>query len=158
MKKYFSVALCFLLGCTSTQAINKNYNNLVHTENGVSEQAAKIIAQKQLINTYDKDHYRLTAPDIKTGPLVRKYPGYWFVVFGHNWFSPMSTDSLAGTYRELYKTEYLVVIDKKTGKIPFFGLWYPKRANDFDWVFDRDAYRKKDPLALPPGEQSKELF
>ena len=159
MKKYFSLlAICFLAGCTSTQAIYKNYDNLVHVQNGVNEQAAKIIAQRKLINTEEKDSYRISYPDIKTGALVHKYPGYWFVVFGHNWLEPMSSSSLAGTYTQLRETEYLVVIDKKTGKIPFFGEWYPKRENDFDWVFDRHAYNRKDHLALPPAEQSKELF
>jgi hypothetical protein len=93
-------------------------------------------------------------PDIKTGPIADKYPGYWFVVFGHNWFFPMSQNALGLTYTQLRETEYLVVINKKTGEVLFYGQWYPKRENDFDWVFDRRAYKKKDLLALPPGEQS----
>jgi hypothetical protein len=130
----------------------------MHVENGIDMKSAKMIAQKKLINTYEKDNYRISVPDIKTGPQADKYPGYWFVVFGHNWFSPMSSDPFAGTYTQLRETEYLVVIDKKTGAVPFYGQWYPKRENDFNWVFDRAAYRKKNSIALPPGEQSKEIF
>lgn len=154
----FLLALCLLTGCTSTQAIYKNYDKIVHNEHGVNAEQAKIIAQKKLINTEEKDSYRISFPDIKTGQLAYKYPGYWFVVFGHNWLEPLSTEALAGTYTELRETEYLVVIDKKTGQVPFFGKWYPKRENDFDWVFDRHAYNRKDPLILKPGRQSKELF
>ena len=150
--------LCFLAGCTSTKAIYKNYDTMVNLSNGVDSKEAKIMAQKKLINTEEKDTYRISFPDIKTGPLVYKYPDYWFVVFGHNWLEPMSMSPLAGTYTELRETEFLVVINKKTGKIPFFGQWYPKRENDFDWVFAPHAYNKKDPLALPPGKQSKEKY
>ena len=70
----------------------------------------------------------------------------------------MSQNPYAGTYRELIVKEYLVVIDKKTGAVPFFGEWYPKRENDFDWVFDQHAHYLKDPLALPPGRQSREIY
>ncbi|MBF0570358.1 MAG: hypothetical protein HQL12_00660 [Candidatus Omnitrophica bacterium] len=175
MRKYFNVnripfpavgraraggilALCFLLGCTSNRAIYKNYDNFVHLQNGVDVRSAKVIAQKKLINTEEKDSYRISFPDIKTGPLVYKYPDYWFVVFGHNLLEPLSGDALKASYSDLIETEYLVVINKKTGKIPFFGEWYPKRENDFDWVFNPHAYNRKDPLVLPPGKQSKELF
>jgi hypothetical protein len=152
------LALCFLTGCTSTKAIYKNYDNLVRPGKPVNAQEAKIIAQKKLINTEEKDSYRLSFPDIKTGHLVSKYPDYWFVVFGHNFLEPMSKNALTESYRDLLDTEYLVVINKKTGEIPFFGEWYPKREDDFDWVFDPHAYNRKDPLILPPGKQSKELF
>jgi len=159
MKKFHFgfLVLCVLSGCTSTKAIYKNYDNL-HIENGVNAQQAKIMAQRILINTEEKDDYRISFPDIKTGLLANKYPGYWFVVFGHNLFEPMSSNALTESYKDLLETEYLVVINKKTGKSPFFGEWYPKRENDFDWVFDQHAYNRKDPLVLPPGKQSKELF
>jgi hypothetical protein len=157
-KVHCLLAVCFLAGCTSTQAIYKNYNSMGRIENGVNSEQAKILAQRMLIDTEEKDSYRISYPDIKTGPMVYKYPGYWFVVFGHNWLEPMSTSALTGTYRELMATEYLVVINKKTGRMPFFGEWYPKRENDFDWVFDKHAYNRQDPLVLPPGKQSKELF
>ena len=152
------LTLCLLAGCSSTKAIYKNYDTLVRTSDGVNAQEAKIMAQRILIGTEEKDSYRVSYPDIKTGPMVARYPDFWFVVFGHNFLEPLSTSALTDTYRELLKTEYLVVINKKTGKSPFFGEWYPKRENDFDWVFDQHAYNRKDPLALPPGRQSKEIF
>lgn len=152
------IALCFLAGCTSTNAIYKNYDHLVKPNSGVDAQSAKILAQRVLIGTEEKDSYRVTFPDIKTGPAANKYPGYWFVVFGHNFLEPLSSNALTESYKDLLQTEYLVVIDKKSGKSPFFGEWYPKRENDFDWVFDPKAYNRIDPLALPPGKQSKQLF
>jgi len=152
------LALCFLAGCTSTKAIYKNYDTLVINDNGVNAQQAKIIAQKKLINTEQKNNYRISYPDIKTGPLVSKYPRYYFVVFGHNWLEPMTRNRLVESYTELRETQYLVVIDKRSGKVLFFGEWYPKRENDFDWVFSPHEYNRKDPLVLPPGKQSKKLF
>jgi hypothetical protein len=155
---FFLLAVCFLAGCSSTKAIYKNYDNLASPGHGVNAQAAKIMAQRILIGTQEKESYRISYPDIKNGPMVSKYPDYWFVVFGHNWLEPMTGSPLVENYKQLLETQYLVVIDKNTGKMPFFGEWYPKRENDFDWVFDRHAYNRKDPLVLPPGKQSKALF
>ena len=89
--------------------------------------------------------------------MVYKYPGYWFVLFGHNWLEPLSQEPLTPTYSELRQTQYLVVINKKTGTIAFYGEWYPKRQNDIDWVFDQEAYRRNNPLALPPYKKSKQI-
>jgi len=159
VRKIYSVlALCFLLGCTSTKAVYRNFDTMVHIEHGVDAQTAKIMAQRALVGTEEKDSYRVSYPDIKTGPIVSQYPGYWFVIFGHNFLEPMSSNALTASYRDLLDTEYLVVINKKTGKTPFFGEWYPKRENDFDWVFDLHAYNRKDHLTLPPYKKSKELF
>ncbi|MBI4309154.1 MAG: hypothetical protein HY591_02365 [Candidatus Omnitrophica bacterium] len=145
-------------GCTSTEAIRRNYDTLVDVFNGVDEQEAKIIAQKEIIGMQQSRDYRVTAPDIKTTQAALQYTQYWFVAFGHNWFSPISTDPMAKTYTQLRETQYLVVIDKKTGNIKFSGEWYLKRANDFNWVFDPNAYKAADPLALPPGEKGQPLF
>ena len=152
------LAISLLSGCVSTGTIDKDYHNLGHLENGADARQAKIIAQKTLLNTEEKDFYRISFPDIKTGLSAQKYPGYWFVVFGHNWLEPLSQDALRASYSDLRETEYLVVIDKETGKTRFFGEWYPKRENDFDWVFDPKAYKRRDSIALPPGKQSKEMF
>jgi len=155
---YLILTLFFWAGCTSTQAIYKNYDQLVKPNGGVDAQSAKIMAQRVLIATEEKDSYRVSFPDIKSGPMANKFPDYWFVVFGHNYLEPLSTNALTESYKDLVQTEYLVVIDKKTGKSPFFGEWYPKRENDFDWVFDPHAYNRTNPLALPPGKQSKALL
>ena len=146
------LSLIVMAGCASTQAIYRNYYHLVNIQDGVDEQEAKILAQKIIISTEEQRNYRITAPDIKTSKEALEYPYCWFVVFGHNWFSPISTDPMAKTYTELRETQFLVVIDKHTGQIKFHGLWYPKRANDFDWVFAPEDYKKENPLALPPGE------
>ena len=160
MNKIFLVLGIVLLtaGCASVDAVYDNYDRLVNAQDGVDAQEAKLIAQRMIINTAEKRDYRITAPDIKTTPEALKYPDHWFVVFGHNWLSPMSTDPMAKTYTELRNTEYVVVIAKKDGNLKFYGQWYPKREADFDWVFDPEGYRRKDPLALPPYEKSKKLF
>ncbi len=140
-------------GCASTDAIYKNYNNLVNLKDGVDEQEAKILAQRIIVSTNEQRDYRITAPDIKTTQQALRYQDYWFVVFGHNWFSPISTDPLAKTYTQLRETQFLVVIDKANGNIKFAGLWYPKRADNFDWVFEPEAYKNSDSLALPPYQK-----
>jgi hypothetical protein len=150
--------LIFLAGCVSSKDVYKNYDSMVRPGQEVNAGQAKVIAQKKLLGTIDKERYRVSYPDIKTGEIVKKYPDYWFVVFGHNWLEPMSTYPMAWTYKQLRETEFLVVIDKKTGGTLFVGEWYPKRENDFDWVFNPHAYNRKDSLALPPGEQTKALY
>ncbi|MDE2028740.1 MAG: hypothetical protein KGK03_06150 [Candidatus Omnitrophica bacterium] len=159
-RSFFVLLLCFLAtaaGCASTKAIYKNYQRMVHP-GPVGTEQAKIIAQRKLIDTIERDSYRVTYPDIKTGALAAKYPDYWFVVFGHNWLEPMNKHAYLNTYTQLRQAQYVVVINKKNGDVKFFGEWYPERENDFDWVFDPHAYNRKNPLALPPYKQSKELF
>ena len=145
-------------GCATPQAVYRNYDAMVSVSDGVNEREAKIMAQKQIIGMQQSRDYRVTAPDIKTTPEALKYPQVWFVVFGHNWFSPISTDPMAKTYTQLRETQYLVAIDKETGEIKFSGEWYPKRMNNFDWIFDPDGYKRNNPLALPPGEKGRPLF
>lgn len=137
-------------GCASVKAIDTNYQKMVNVSDGVSAEEAKIIAQKEIISTYEQRAYRVTAPDIKTTEQALKYPDFWFVAFGHNWLSPMSTDALAKTYTELKEAVYVVVIDKKTGVIKFSGEWFPKRNDGFDWVFNLEGYRAKEGLQLAP--------
>lgn len=144
--------LLLAAGCASNEAVYRNYTNLVNVSDGVSEKEAKIIAQKTIISVPEQRDYRLTAPDIRTNVGAEKYPGYWFVVFGHNWLSPISTDPMAKTYTELKETQFLVVIDKKNGDIKFCGQWYPKRADNFDWIFDPESFRAVHSLELFPGE------
>jgi hypothetical protein len=146
-------SLFIIAGCASTDAIYKNYDTLVNVKDGVNEREAKIIAQKIIISTDEQRNYRVTAPDIKTDYETSKYSDYWFVVFGHNWFSPISTDPLAKTYTELKEAQFIVVINKQDGDIKFTGLWYPKRSHDFNWVFDPEAYKRSSQLALPPYEK-----
>jgi|GEM_PF-3518884 len=154
LKGLVIISLFLMGGCSSTEAIYKNYNNL-DLKAGVKEHEAKIIAQRIIISTSEARNYRITAPDIKTIQQALKYPDFWFVIFGHNWFSPVSSEPLAKTYTELREAEFLVVIDKNNGHIKFSGLWYPKRENDFDWVFDLGGYKRNDPLALPPYTEIK---
>ncbi len=149
-----ALSLCLLVGCASNQAIYKNYSTMVDKGDGVSEQEAKIIAQHAIIGSQEKRDYRVTAPDVKNTIEAQKYPDFWFVVFGHNWLSPISTDPMAKTYTELRETQYLVVINRRTGDIKFNGQWYPKRADNFDWIFDPDSYRKENAIGLFPGEPS----
>ena len=150
---FILISVFVMAGCASTEAIYKNYNQLVNFKDGVDSKEAKIMAQRIIVATDEKRDYRITAPDIKTSPAALKYPEYWFVVFGHNWLAPISTDAMAGTYTQLRETQFLVVINKSDGNIKFAGLWYPKRADNFNWVFDPDAYKLGNNLALSPYQK-----
>ncbi len=150
-------SLIVLAGCASTEAIYKNYDT-VNFKDGIDQREAKIIAQRIIIATDEQRNYRVSVPDIRTDLEAIKYPDFWFVVFGHNWLSPISTNPMAETYTELRETQFLVVLDKDNGNIKFAGLWYPKRENDFDWVFNLDKYKRNNPLALPPYTKVKVNF
>ena len=147
------VAAFIVLGCASSDTILKNYDEQVDLTDGISMAEAKLIAKEKIINTPEKRYYRITAPAILNNLAAQAYPEYWFVAFGHNWFSPVSTQA-EKTYTELKEGQYLVVIDKSSGDVKFYGEYYSKRANNFDWVFDQD---KRDPLAPSPGMQSQDL-
>lgn len=145
------VVMLFLLsGCASVSAIDKNLENLVDLSNGVDEQEAKIIAQKEITGMYEQQSYRITAPGVNKTPEALAYSDHWFIVFGRNWFSPISRDSMAKTYTELSQARYVVVINKLSGEIKFSGEWYFKRDKTFDWVFNREAYRQNNVLNLAP--------
>ena len=157
MKQLLCVlGLLAVIGCATNEAVYRNFSSLINVQDGIDEQEAKIIAQRNIIVTQERRDYRITAPDIKTTMEAQKYADYWFVVFGHNWLSPISTDPMAKTYTELKEAQYLVVINKKTGDVKFTGQWYPKRADNFDWIFDPDSFRKQHAIGLFPGEPSKQ--
>ena len=149
------VVLCS--GCASVKTVDQDYKHHVNLTDGVDFKEAKIIAQKKLLSTEDKDTFCLSLPEIKTGHLVSAYPRYWFVTFGPNWLEPMSKEALTESYHELKEKVFIVVIDKNSGDIFFAGTWYPKREDDFNWIFHPAAYNDNNPLALPPGEASREI-
>ncbi len=152
------VLMLLTAGCASMEAVENNYATMVNKTDGVNEQEAKIIAQKEILKAVEKRDYRITAPSIKSTLQAKQFPDYWFVVFGHNWFSPISMDPLAKTYTDLREGQFLVVIAKLDGQIIFSGEWYPKRMNDFSWVFNLDQYEHNNPLKLPPGRRATVAF
>ena len=140
--------------CASREDIMKNYEELIDYSDGVSIKEAKMIAQRKIISVQEKKHYKITAPGVINNSASHKYEDYWFVVFGHNWLSPISTDAGAKTYTELKEAQYLVVIDKKDGNIIFAGEYYPKRSPEFDWVF-QERRPWEDRINPPPGIPSE---
>lgn len=144
-----------LISCASREDIIKNYEEKVNYADGVNVEEAKSIAKRKIIMTEEKRNYRITAPDILNNIYAQKYPEYWFVVFGHNWLSPISTDPNSKTYTELKEAQYLVVIHKSTGDIAFAGEYFPKRSQEFDWVFkERRPWEER--LTPPAGVPSQE--
>ncbi len=124
-----------LISCASREDIMKNYEERLNLGNGASIKEAKIIAQRKIISVPEKRYYKVTAPGIINNAASQKHEEYWFVVFGHNWLSPISTEEGAKTFSELKEAQYLVVIAKDDGQVVFAGEYYPKRSPEFDWVF-----------------------
>lgn len=144
-----------LASCASREDIIQNYEEKVNYADGVNISEARLIAKRKIITTDEKRNYKITAPGVLANIYTEKYPNYWFVVFGHNWLSPISTDENAKTYTELKEAQYLVVIDKTTGDIPFSGEFFPKRSHDFDWIF-RERRPWEERTTPPAGVPSPE--
>lgn len=138
-----------LSACASRENIMQNYEERVDTNDGIDAREARTIAQRKIISVPEKRNYKITAPGFLNTPATKKYGDYWFVVFGHNWLSPISTEDGAKTYTELKEAQYLVVIHKGEGQIVFAGEYFPKRSPDFAWVFEE--HRPWDDRINPPA-------
>ena len=144
-----------LTSCASREDIIKNYEEKVNYVDGVNAEEAKSIAKRKIITAEEQRNYKITAPGILNNLYTQKYSDYWFVVFGHNWLSPISTDPNSKTYTELKEAQYLVVIHKNTGDIVFAGEYFSKRSQEFDWVFkERRPWDER--LTPPAGVPSQE--
>jgi hypothetical protein len=142
--------------CASREEIVRNYEEKVDYSDGVSAVEAKLIAKRKIITVQEKRNYKITDPQVLNSVFSQRYPDYYFVVFGHNWFSPISTDENAKTYRDLMAAQYLVVINKTTGEIPFYGEYFPKRSQGFEWVF-QERRPWEDRVRPPAGIPSQEI-
>jgi hypothetical protein len=151
-----ALVLLGFTSCASREEIIRNYEEQVDYSDGVSIPEAKLIAKRKIITVQEKRNYKITDPEVLNNVFSEKYSDYWFVVFGHNWFSPISTDENAKTYRDLMAAQYLVVIDKKTGEIPFYGEYFPKRSHGFEWVF-QERRPWEDRVTPPAGIPSQEV-
>ncbi len=150
------VMVVSLTSCASREDIIRNYEEKVEYADGVNAMEAKLIAKRKIITVQEKRNYKITQPVLLNTLHTQKYPQYWFVVFGHNWFSPISTDEGAKTYRELMAAQYLMVIHKESGEIAFYGEYFPKRSNGFDWVF-QERRPWEDRINPPAGIPSQEI-
>lgn len=140
--------------CASREDIMKNYEERVDFNDGVNITEAKIIAQRRILSVQEKRYYKLTAPGVINNAASFQYDDYWFVVFGRNWLSPISTEEGTKTYTELKEAQYLVVIGKKDGQIVFAGEYYPRRSSDFTWVF-QERRPWEDRISPPAGIPSE---
>ncbi len=126
INKYL-LAFCisvFLSGCATVSSISRNYKN-IDLSDGISRQEAKVIAQKQIIQTDFKKDYRIINPsiyhaeeftdDLKERFLRDKaiydsgqlrYPNSWHIIFHPKWLS-------------LFSLYYLVVVDKDSGEVQY---------------------------------------
>src|ERR1041385_7129242 len=93
----FVVLMASLTSCATREDIIRNYEEKVNYTDGVNTEEAKSIAKRKIITAEEKRNYKITAPGILNNLYTQKYSDYWFVVFGHNWFSPISTDENAKT-------------------------------------------------------------
>lgn len=148
------MAAVSLSACATREDIMKNYEEHVISTDGVNLHEARAIAQRKIITVEEKRNYKITAPAVLNNSASNAYDDYWFVVFGRNWLSPISSDENAKTYTQLKESQYLVVIDKTDGQIVFSGEYFPRRSPDFNWVFEeRQPWRER--VNPPAGIPSK---
>ncbi|MBN1869553.1 MAG: hypothetical protein JW847_03135 [Candidatus Omnitrophica bacterium] len=110
-RKYLSLVLVFIIGCTTSLAenvksISKRYEEVV-AEDGISQEEAKTIAQKQLIKENVVDLYELSKPQILDDIAdLPNHQDYWFIFFKEK--RPSSIPFI-----------FMVLIHQETGKIKF---------------------------------------
>jgi len=101
--------------------ILKNHQR-IHYADGVSEEEAKLIAQKFMIDSIYTGPMDLYHPVVDQSPAAQEYRNFWFVIF-----SSLSKGDKA--------LRQLVVIDKRTGgvirSVDVAGRVY----ENFDWIF-----------------------
>ncbi len=113
------LSLIFMSGCTVLTIDSSK----VDSGNGIDREEAMIIAQMRISKTMEAQSHKVTEPMVLSGTNAQAYPDYWFVIFPPKFFSFQ------------WSTQYLVVIDKKTGEIRHASPWNPRERDNFDWIF-----------------------
>lgn len=109
-----------VLSCASFQGTKLTYEQ-VNFEDGISNWEAVLIAQEHLKRNSLAVDYHFDHPNLF---LDQYYPNKWFVQF-----QPL--------YMGMRLTDYLVMIDKNTGKIDFSNYWWPNEQTLDDIVAGR---------------------
>jgi hypothetical protein len=125
MRKFIYIVIGILLfaGCASlNEKIIKQYHEIDYSD-GVSEEEAKVIAQKSLMDSpFNEEDYELEKGDVRW--FAEDYPDYWFVDFPNT------------PFRHVPYLGYMVVIKKDNGDIEYSG---PHKSYFYvGWVFDKN--------------------
>ncbi len=111
VKKYLSLMLLLVVGCTTTitkeiQLVSDNYKTVIF-DDGINLAESKIIAQRQLVKRNVADIYTLSEPQEARDILdLPGYKDYWFIFFEEK--KPSSIPFI-----------FMTVINKKSGKVKF---------------------------------------
>ncbi len=126
--RFFRIVSCLmagavvLTGCSVTARVNKEYA-AVDRADGVTEKEALIIARHALLNSECRQRFHINKASVLSDRLVEPYPDYFFVSF-----YPVAYDD--------HFKRYLVVIDKKTGKVAREEQYRPLKNFNYQWVFN----------------------
>ena len=126
--KLFRIGVCllagavFLAGCSVATAVNKKYAEVNRTD-GVNENEAVAIARHELLNSDALKRFHIKKASILSDRLVDPYPDYIFVSF-----YPIAFDD--------HFWRYLVVIDRRSGKVVRAEKYRPLRILNYEWVFN----------------------
>lgn len=125
MNKYISLIAIALLacGCNSISTVTEKYK-MINYADGINSDDAKLIAQKELIDSRYKGPVDVLMPSLVAHEDALKYPQYCFVSFpSTNYSSPLK--------------DYLFVIDKRTAAIIYQGWWNAQLNPGLGWVFEK---------------------
>lgn len=109
-------------GCAGLSAIEKGYAGIDYSD-GIDSREAVYVAQKNLMSVPEKKDYKLSPVHMPRNRIVGEYPDYWFLEF-----YPKAIE------RNFWR--YLVVVDKRTGKVRAAQPYIPLEVTDYDWVFE----------------------
>ena len=119
---FLSIMVVMLLtGCATAKSVDKNYS-LINYKDGISITEAKLIAKKSLLESKSLGAYQFMAPKVFDRWESYRHQNYWFVLF-----SPKAY--------QLKPSHYLVVVEKKSGKIQYAETKYPSNVKGYDWLF-----------------------
>ncbi len=113
MKKLFLTLMTLALATTSyanMSALENSYAK-INYKDGINQREAKLIAKKALMDSGDKNLYRFFNPEIVDNRYTYPHQQYLFV--------HLKRKSL-----EVARSEYLVIVDKKTGKVVYSDKEY----------------------------------
>jgi len=122
--------LCFISsGCATIKSIEKNYKKIDYSD-GINKSEAKLIAKKSLIDSPYRNFYRVIRPRILDNDETLQHPRYWFLKFRRK-------------SSKLNKSNYFVVIEKKTGEVIYAEKHYPNNAQNYRWILELHEYQGK---------------
>ncbi len=136
MRKFCVLMPLFLIGCASaivaeSKAVLERYPTVVF-EDGISEDEAKLIAQRELIRQDQVERYDLSGPQVTTNLAgLPRAAEHWFIFFNE---------------RAAWTTQYvfMAAVNKRNGGVTFARDYTPDKR----WLLEAALLRDNVPDKL----------